>query len=53
MRGIEGFAGKVNDPVPELIMTRRDEAAPLSVKGVANSKFGLASVTVFGEVRGI
>ena len=36
MRGIEGFAGKVNDPVPELIMMRCDEAVPLAVEGMEN-----------------
>ena len=53
MRGSEGFAGQVCDPVPELIMTRRDEAAPLSVEGVENCKFGVAAVAVFGKVWGI
>ena len=32
---------------------RRDEDAPLEVKGVANFKFGIAAVTVFGEIWGI
>ena len=53
MRGSEGFSGQVCDPVPELIMTRRDKAAPLAVKGVADCKFGIAAVTVFGKVWGI
>ena len=34
-------------------MTHRDEAAPLSVEGAANDKFGVAAVTLFGEVWGV
>ena len=50
MRGSEGFSGQVCDPVPELIMTRRDKAALFVFKGVANSNFGVATITVSGEV---
>ena len=50
MRGGEGFSGQVCDPVPEVIMTRHEEAAPLAVEGVENCKFGVAAVTVFGKV---
>ena len=53
MRRSEGFSGQVCDPVPELVMTRRDKSAPLEIKGVENGKFGVASVTVFGEVSGL
>ena len=31
-------------------MTRRDKASSFAVEGVANGKFGVADVTVFGEV---
>ena len=44
---------QIRDPVTELIMTRRDEANPLEVEGVKNGKFGVESVTVFGEVWGL
>ena len=53
MRGSEGFSVQVGNPVPELVMTRRDKASPLAFEGVANVKFGVAAVTVFGEVWGI
>ena len=35
MRGGESPARQIRNPVTELIVTRRDEAAPLAVKGVA------------------
>ena len=53
MRGGEGPARQIRDPVTELILTRRDEATPLAVEGVANGKFGVAAVAVFGEVWGL
>ena len=53
MRGGEGPACQIRDPVTELIMTRRDEATPLAVEGVKNGKFGVAAVAVFGEVWGL
>ena len=34
-------------------MTRRDKAAPLAIEGVKNGEFGVADVTVIGEVWGI
>ena len=46
-------ARQIRDPVTELIMTRRDEATPLAVKGVANVNVGVAAVAVFGEVWGL
>ena len=53
VRGSEGFASQVCNPVPELIMTCCNESAPLTVKGVANGKFGVAVVVVFGGVWGV
>ena len=53
VRGGESPARQIRDPVTELIMTRRDEATPLAVKGVANGKLGVAAVAVFGEVWGL
>ena len=53
VRGSEGFSGQVYDPVPDLIMTCRDKATPIAVQGMANGKFGVVAVTVFGEVWGI
>ena len=48
MRGSEGFSGQICDPVLELVITRSDESAPLAVEGVADGKFGVAAVTLFG-----
>ena len=53
MRGSEIFAGQVYDPILELVMTHCDEAAPLAIEGVTNGEFGVASITVFGEVWGL
>ena len=53
VRGSEGFSGQVYDPSLELVMIRCDEAAPLAIEGVANGKFGVAEITVFGEVWGL
>ena len=52
-RGGESFAGQVFDPFPELVMMRRDKAAPLAIKGVTNGEFYIAAVTVIGEVWGL
>ena len=52
VRGGESPARQIRDPVTELIMTRHDEATPLAVEGVANGKFGVAAVAVFGGVWG-
>ena len=53
VRGGESPARQIRDPVTELIMTRRDEATPLAVEGVANGKLGVAAVAVLGEVWGL
>ena len=53
MSGGESPARQIRDPVTELIVTRRDEATPLAVKGVADGKPGVAAATVFGEVWGL
>ena len=50
--GGEIFAGQICDPVPELVMTRRNDAFPLAIKGVIDGEFGVAAVTVIGEVWG-
>ena len=47
------MSGQVYNPIPELIVTRRDKAAPLAVEGVENGKFGVAVVTLFGKVWGL
>ena len=36
VRGGELFSGQVRDPVLDLVMTLRDEAAPLAIKGVTD-----------------
>ena len=53
MRGGESLARQIHDPVMELIVTRRDEATPLAIEGVANKELGIAAVAVFGEVWGL
>ena len=50
VRGGEIPARQSRDPVTELIVTRRDEAAPLSVKGMADLEFGVVAVAMFREV---
>ena len=50
MREDERFPGQVRDPVTDIVMTHRDEATSLTIKGVAIRKVGVASVTVVGEV---
>ena len=47
MSRCEGLAGQFCYPVMELIVTRRDEAATLAVKGVVDQEFGVAAVAVF------
>ena len=53
VRGGESLTRQIRDPVTELIVTRRDEATPLAIDGVANIESGIAAVAVFGEVWGI
>ena len=48
MGGGEGFPSQVCYPVTELIVTRRDEAALFTVKGVTDQKLGLVAITVYG-----
>ena len=48
VRGGECFSGQVCNPVPEIVMTHRDEAASLAIKGMIDLDFGVASVTVNG-----
>ena len=51
MGGGEILASLVCYPVTELVVTRRDEAALFSVKGVTDQELGLTPVTVLGKVR--
>ena len=53
MRGDEGLARKVDNPITELIMTHLDEASLLSVEGVVDSKFCSKSIAMFRKVRGV
>ena len=48
MRGGECPARQIRNPVTELIVTRRDKATPLAIKGVANRESGTAAVAVLG-----
>ena len=50
MREGEGFAYQVCHPVLELVMTRRDEAAPISIEGITKGEFGVAAFKVIREV---
>ena len=45
--GSEVNARKVDDPIMELVMTRRNEASLLAVKFVADFKCHTTSVTMF------
>ena len=38
MRGGEGLARKVGNPITELVVTRRDKASLLAVNGVSDGK---------------
>ena len=49
----KGFAGQVRNPTMDLILTRRDKAAPISVKGMENGEGGVVDVAEFREVWGI
>ena len=53
MRGGEIFAGQVRDLVMELVVTRRDKAAPLKFKVVADGESGVAAAAVMRGVWGI
>ena len=46
----EIFSGQVRNPVTGLVVTHRDKADPLAVKGTANGESGVAAVTVVREV---
>ena len=52
MIGGESFHGQICNPITEIVVTRRDEAAPLTVEGVVNRKIGVTAVTEIGEVWG-
>ena len=49
----ESFAGQFRNPVTEIIVTLRDKATSLAVKGMAYKESCIAAVTVMGEVWGI
>ena len=53
MRGGESFAGQVRKPVTELVVTRRDKDAPLTVKGMLDGKIGVAAVPVMKDIWGL
>ena len=53
MNRCEGFAGQVRDLITELVVTRRDKASPLVVKGMEYGEIGVADVSVFGGVWGL
>ena len=47
VRGGEGLYRMVEDPIMDLVVTCRDEASILAVKGVADVKFCATSITMF------
>ena len=53
MRGGEIFYGQVRNPVAELVVTRREKVAPLTVKGMEDIKGSVSAVAVVREVWGI
>ena len=53
MRGGKIFSVQVRDPVMELVVKRRDKAAPLIFKGIVYSKGGISVVTEVREFWGI
>ena len=52
VQGGKLFACESDDPIIELVMTSRDEAALLVTQGVTYIEFRIASVTVGREVWG-
>ena len=52
VRGGESFSGQVREPVTEIVLTCCDKAAPITVKGMAYEKSGVAAVAVSREVWG-
>ena len=46
----KGFSVQVLNPVTELILTRRDKAAPLAVEGMTNGEGRVAAVPEFRKV---
>ena len=46
VRGVEGLARKSGNPITELVVTRRDEASFLAVKGVADVKCRATSIAM-------
>ena len=53
MRRCEGLVGQVCSPVTEIIVTRRDEAALFTVKGVTDGKPRLTPVAIRRKVWGV
>ena len=53
MSSCEGFSGQFCDPVMEIVVTRRDKAAPLAVEGIPYGEIGVEPVTLFQEVWGL
>ena len=53
VRGGEGLTRKVGYPITEIVVTRRDEASLLAVKGVAYVKRRATSVAMVRQVRGV
>ena len=47
LRGVEGLARKVSNPITELVVTLRDEASLLAVKGVTYFKFRASYIVFF------
>ena len=50
MSRCEGFSGQVRNLVTDLVVTRRDKAAPLAIEGIVYGESGVAAIAVMGEV---
>ena len=49
----ESVSGQVCNPVTELFVARRDKAAPIAVKGMADGESGVEDVAVMREFWGL
>ena len=50
MRGGEGLSCKVGDPITELAVRRRDEAAVLAIQGVEDCEVRPTAITMGRQV---
>ena len=53
MCGVEVLDFKVSNPTTELVVTRRDKASLLAIKGLADVKCRSTYISMVRQVRGI